>query len=139
MTKTQSSIKGLGEIALRVENLDEMQKFYEQVIGLPLMQRFAKSAFFKIADGFAGHTQILALFDRADTENYTGLDSEKTTVDHIAFAISLADFEAEVRRLEQHGLQVDTAEHAWVHWRSLYVNDPEGNLVEFVCYDVDVV
>jgi len=40
--------------------------------------------------------------------------------------------------LEQHGLQVDSAEHAWVHWRSLYVNDPEGNRVEFVCYDDSV-
>jgi catechol 2,3-dioxygenase len=36
------------------------------------------------------------------------------------------------------GLQVETAEHAWVHWRSLYVSDPEGNQVELVCYDASV-
>ena len=30
-------VRGLGEIALRVNNLDTMQKFYEEVIGLPLM------------------------------------------------------------------------------------------------------
>ena len=138
MTKVQSRIKALGEIALRVEDLDNMQKFYEEVIGLPLMKRFDNSAFFKIADGFEGHTQILALFNRTDSANYSGLDAEKTTVDHIAFAISLDDFEPEKRRLEQRGLQVNTAEHAWVHWRSLYVNDPEGNCVEFVCYDDSV-
>ena len=138
MTKIQSPIRALGEIALRVEELDKMQNFYEQVIGLSLMNRFAKSAFFKIADGFEGHTQILALFDRTDSPNYTRLDVDKTTVDHIAFAVSLDDFDPEIRRLEQHGLQVDTAEHAWVHWRSLYVNDPEGNVVEFVCYDDSV-
>ncbi len=39
-----------------------------------------KSKFFKIADGFEGHTQILALFDRKDRPNYKGLDAEKTTV-----------------------------------------------------------
>ena len=138
MTKGQSSIRALGEIALHVEDLDKMQNFYEEVIGLPLMKRFANSAFFKIADGFEGHTQILALFDRTDSPTYTGLDAEKTTLDHIAFAISLDDFEPERRRLEQRGLQVDTAEHAWVHWRSLYVYDPEGNYVEFVCYDDNV-
>ncbi len=33
-------------------------------------------------------------------------------------------------RLEALGLQVETAQHAWVHWRSLYVTDPEGNQVE---------
>ena len=57
-------VRGLGEIAFRVNNLDAMQQFYEQVIGLPLMTRFPNSAFFKIADGYGGHTQVLALFDR---------------------------------------------------------------------------
>ena len=37
------------------------------------------------------------------------------------------------------GLVVTTAEHGWVHWRSLYVDDPEGNAVELVCYDASVV
>ena len=45
MTTEQSPIRALGEIALRVEDLDKMQKFYEEVIGLPLMKRFANSAF----------------------------------------------------------------------------------------------
>jgi catechol 2,3-dioxygenase-like lactoylglutathione lyase family enzyme len=45
---------GLGEIALRVNNLDAMQKFYEQVIGLPLRTRVANCAFFKIAGGLRG-------------------------------------------------------------------------------------
>jgi hypothetical protein len=50
-----------------------------------------------------------------------GLDPLKTSVDHIAFEISLADFAAEKDRLERLGLAVTTAEHSWVHWRSLYV------------------
>lgn len=131
-------IKGLGEIAFRVEDLDGMQRFYQEVIGLPLMRRFDTSAFFKIADGIEGHTQILALFDRQADANYTNIDPAKTTVDHIAFAISLADFDAECERLRSLGLSVRTTTHAWVKWRSLYVDDPEGNLVEFVCYDESI-
>jgi len=57
----RKSMRGLGEIALRVNNLDAMQKFYEEVIGLPLMARHTTSAFFKIAVGYGGHTQVLAL------------------------------------------------------------------------------
>jgi hypothetical protein len=30
---------------------------------------------------------------------------------------------------------VTTATHDWVQWRSLYVEDPDGNDVELVCYD----
>ncbi len=61
----RTSVRGLGEIALRVNNLDAMQRFYEEVIGLPLLTRVPNCAFFKIADGYGGHTQVLALFDRA--------------------------------------------------------------------------
>ena len=59
------AIRGLGEIALRVNNLDAMQKFYEKVIGLQLMTRVPNCAFFRIADGYGGDTQVLALFDRS--------------------------------------------------------------------------
>ncbi len=131
-------IKALGEIALRVTDLDAMQKFYEETIGLELMKRFPNSAFFRIAEGFGGHTQILALFDRTAEEGYRGLSTEKSPMDHIAFEIPLADFAAEKQRFEELGLRVKTAEHAWVHWRSLYVSDPEGNEVELVCYDESV-
>ena len=132
------AIKSLGEIAFRVDDLETMQKFYEEVIGLKLMKRFPQSAFFEVAQGYGGHTQVLALFDRSTAQDYPGLSSEKSTVDHIAFAISLADFDSEKERLEDLGMQVDTSEHSWVHWRSLYVTDPDGNLVELVCYDKSV-
>ncbi len=138
LKKERTAVFGIGEIALRVSNLDRMQKFYEEVIGLPLMTRIADCAFFKVADGYSGHTQVLALFDRSRTPGYRGTDTAKSTIDHIAFEISLADFAGERTRLETLGLQVETAEHAWVHWRSLYVADPEGNQVELVCYDESV-
>jgi len=136
---SHTPIKALGEIALRVNDLDAMQKFYEEIIGLALLKRFPKAAFLRIAEGFGGHTQILALFDRADAPGYQGISAVQSTIDHIAFTISLADFAAEKARLEQLGLSVTTAEHGWVHWRSLYVNDPEGNEVELVCYDASAM
>ncbi len=138
ITNVRASVRGLGEIALRVNNLDAMQKFYEEVIGLPLMTRVPNCAFFKIADGYGGHTQVLALFDRSASPSYSAPDAKTSTIDHIAFEIPLAEFETELKRLRALGLEVETAEHAWVHWRSLYAADPEGNRVEFVCYDSSV-
>ena len=135
---TTRKVKALGEIALRVDDLDAMQAFYENVIGLELMRRFPDCAFFKIADGCGGHTQILALFDRRNESGYSGLSGAKTTVDHLAFTIAREDFESERARLEALGCKLKFADHDWVHWRSLYVHDPEGNNVEFVCFDPTV-
>jgi len=136
--RERTAVRGIGEIALRVNNLGLMLKFYEEILGLPLIARVADYAFFKIADGYGGHTQVLALFDRSQTSGYSRTDAATTSIDHIAFEIALADFADERARLEALGLPVEIAEHAWAHWRSLYVTDPEGNQVELVCYDESV-
>jgi catechol-2,3-dioxygenase len=128
-SESRTTIGGLGEIALRINDLDAMQKFYEEVIRLPLMTRVRNCAFFRIANGY-GDTQVLALFDRSNSPGYWGTRATTSTIDHIAFEIRLSDFENELNRLRALGLQVETAEHSWVHWRSLYVTDPEGNQVE---------
>ena len=143
MEKTTTKIKALGEIALRVKNLDLMQEFYENILGLEVMKRFENIVFFKIAPGFESHIQGLALFDESlppdhKSRRFTELSAHTTSLHHIAFAISLADFSTEKERLEQLGLDVETQEHEWVHWRSLYIPDPEGNLIELVCYDMTV-
>lgn len=132
------AIKGLGEIAFRVADLDASQDFYERIVGLELMRRFPTIAFFRIAEGVGGHTQVLALFDRSESTNYSGLDPARTTVDHIAFGIDLADYVLEKARLEALGIPVTTREHEWAHWRSIFFNDPDGNTLELVCYDPSV-
>jgi catechol 2,3-dioxygenase len=131
----RTPIRGLGEIALRVRDLAAMRSFYEKIVGLEVLGTFPNSVFFRIADGVAGHTQVLALFDRSPLPAEEEPSSARTTLDHLAFGIAPADYAGERARLEGLGLSVRTAEHAWVHWRSLYVSDPEGNLVEWVCYD----
>jgi catechol 2,3-dioxygenase-like lactoylglutathione lyase family enzyme len=137
-SEKRTAVRGLGEVALRVNNLDAMQKFYEEAIGLPLMVRFPDCAFFKIANGYDGHTQVLALFDRSQSPDYRGPNATTSTIDHFAFEISPADFAGEKQRLEALGFRIQTAVHAWVHWRSIYITDPEGNEVELVCYDSNV-
>jgi catechol-2,3-dioxygenase len=125
-----SAVKALGEVALRVNNLEQMKRFYQEVLGFEILGEFPAAALLKIAPGYAGHTQVLGLFDRS-----VSVDQERTTVDHVAFTIGLPDYDSERKRLETLGLNVEIKEHAWVKWRSLYFHDPEGNLVELVCYD----
>jgi len=142
MNKSHRRIKGLGEVSIRVKDLDAMHKFYEDVVGLEVLRRDESFVFFKIAEGHGGHSQNLALFDatnRAFLETKSlQLSPERTTLHHIALNISLEDYESEKRRLEGLGLSVVATDHAWLHVRSLYFSDPEGNLLEFVCYDETV-
>lgn len=133
----ERAIRALGEVALRVKDLDRMQSFYERTVGLELMKRFPKSAFFRVAQGVGGHTQVFVLFDRSGDPESNGITAKATTLHHVAFTVLLKDFEAEKNRLAALGVPMFTDEHEWVHWRSFYVNDPEGNLVEWVCYDPD--
>jgi catechol-2,3-dioxygenase len=117
-------------VALRVNDLAAMRRFYEDILGLAPLGVFEHAVFYNLAPGYGGHTQVFVLFARG-----VPVSAQTTTVDHIAFTIDRNDFESERTRLEGLGLQVELADHAWVHWRSLYIRDPEGNEVELVCYD----
>jgi catechol-2,3-dioxygenase len=136
----KSPIRGLGEVALQVNDLDRMQTFYEDVVGLQLMRRFDHSSFFRIADGYGGHTQILALFDRVgEGDGYVVENGyQRPPLDHFAFEIRLDDYAAELERLASLGADPHTRVFDWTSWRSIFINDPEGNTVEWVCYDESV-
>ena len=139
MNKSDRRIKGLGEVSIRVKNLDAMQKFYKEVVGLEVLRRDESFVFFKIAEGYGGHTQNFALFAADETtflrNKSSELISENSTLHHIAFSIPLEDFDAEKSRLEGLGLTVEAVDHAWVHLHSMYFPDPEGNLIELLAYD----
>ncbi|WP_204247740.1 VOC family protein [Kiloniella litopenaei] len=57
-------VRALGEIAIRCRDKKAMTKFYEEVIGLEHLAGDVddRVTFFKIAEGFGGHTSVLALF-----------------------------------------------------------------------------
>jgi len=133
MNKSDRRVKGLGEVSIQVRDLDAMQKFYEEVVGLEVLRRDESFVFFKVAEGYGGHTQNLALFEASKT-----LNPQESTLHHIALNVALEDFETEKMRLEGLGLKIHATVHEWLHVRSLYFYDPEGNHLEFVAYDETV-
>ncbi len=142
MVNSERTIKGLGEASIRVNDLKGMQSFYEDVLGLEVLRQEEDYVFFKIAEGYGGHTQNLALFEAGNRifleDKSPTVNPQKSTLHHIAFNVALEDFESEKRRLEGLGIKVQATEHAWIHVRSLYFADPEGNTLEFVAYDESV-
>ncbi|HET8968198.1 MAG TPA: VOC family protein [Gaiellaceae bacterium] len=134
MSGSDRRIRGLGEVSIRVNDLAAMCAFYEDVVGLKVLRREESYVFFEIAEGYGGHSQNLALFDAGERT----LNSNQSTLHHIALNIDLEDHESELTRLRGLGLDVRSTEHSWLHVRSLYFHDPEGNTLELVCYDEQV-
>jgi catechol 2,3-dioxygenase-like lactoylglutathione lyase family enzyme len=133
--------RGVGEIVLRVRNLDAMVAFYQKALGLDLLKRFGDDiAFLRVADGYGGHTQIIGFFRREMPSNFKrrawrGHDTGQTTLHHFALEIPREDYDRALAHLAELGIETDTAVHAWIGWRSIYFRDPEENTVELVCFD----
>jgi catechol-2,3-dioxygenase len=137
-------IRALGETVLRVKDLQRVKRFYTDVIGLDVLREFDGIVFLKVSDGYGGHTQIIGLFLESLPVPFArdareAVHLEATSLHHFALEIDKKDFDAELARLKQLGVEVTTVEHRWCRWRSLYVHDPEGNILELVCYDEAIV
>ena len=127
------TVRALAELGLRVNDLQTMAAFYRDVIGLEIFRAHPEYVFFNVAELVEGHPQLLVLFDR-------GAESgpERSLLGHFAFLIDRGDYESKKERLKSHGLSVHPKVFPDFHWRSLFFDDPEGNRVEFVCYDPSV-
>jgi catechol 2,3-dioxygenase-like lactoylglutathione lyase family enzyme len=139
--KEPFTVLGIGEVVLRVADMDTMLQFYTGTLGLQLLRRFEDEvAFMKIAEGAAGQVQTLTLFNRRKHSNFDdkpwpGWDAGRSTLHHIALTVTVPDYEAMKAFVQQQRIPHNIAVHTWIGWRSIFLSDPEGNTVELVCYD----
>jgi len=137
--------RALGEIAIRCADMNAMVAFYETVIGLERLHGDYNSAivFFRIAEGFGGHTQVLALFHHSVSLR-PGLHPSGTArpvtgagsaLHHIALSLPFEEQDAVLRWYDEIGQPYRIEEFGWIGWRGVFTEDPEGNTVELVAYD----
>ncbi|MEM7507202.1 MAG: VOC family protein [Pseudomonadota bacterium] len=138
-------VRALGEIAIRCADMDAMEAFYAEVIGLKkLADRDTGITFFRIAEGHSGHTAVLALFGpgagRPDLHQVTEEAPQtgaRSSLHHLALSLGWEEHEAAIRWYERIG-QPHRIEHFdWIGWRGLFTEDPEGNTVELVAAKPD--
>ena len=144
MNKTNRSITGMAEVALRVHDLDRMRRFYEQVIGLEVLREVKESKGTIVFYAVGAENDHLALFEEKWVDWFTRdkspqIDPKLTTLSHFAIRIALDDFDSEKNRIEQLGIEiVHSNTSSWLHCRMFYFFDPEGNLIEFNSHDESV-
>jgi catechol 2,3-dioxygenase-like lactoylglutathione lyase family enzyme len=135
--------KLIGEIVLRTPNMQKMAAFYRDVVELEPFKAMGTMQFFKVSAGFKGQAQAIGLFELGevsdvDDTTFAGHDVRKTPFHHFAFIIDHKDYEHEFKRISAFGYELRTMEHALTQSRSFYLYDPDGNTVEFVCYDPSI-
>ena len=132
MSRPPFQARDLGEVAIRCRDLAAMTAFYRDVVGLEIIEgNYVESiVFLKVADGFAGHTQVVALFSAVDDEDPVG--GPGSSLHHLALNVQPEELAPAEAWYRAKGLEPWTAHHAWVGWDSVYVKDPEGNTVELV-------
>jgi catechol 2,3-dioxygenase len=136
---------GVGEVVVRVADLQRSVSFYRDVLGFELIRILHDAlAFMRVANGVEGHTQIIGLFcsewpPNRDGKTWDGCSPRQSTLHHFAIEISLRRYQGVLDYLIQQGLNPNTRTHPWIGWRSIYISDPDDNTVEFVCYDASVL
>ncbi len=116
----------IGHVHLKVSDLDRALRFYRDVLGFSLMQRFGSQAAFLSAGGYHHHLGLNtweSAGGRPPPRGHTGLY-------HVAILyptrVELADA---LRRVVTAGLQLDGAADHGVS-EALYLHDPDGNGIE---------
>ena len=108
-------------------------RFYREIVGLPTQYPLDASG--PYAEFELGGEKYLGLFDRAQMLEAVGrpTDAEREPDDHALLCISVEDVDEEARRLQGLGIELVAAPADHEPWgmRTVYVRDPEGNLVEF--------
>ena len=98
--------------------------------------------FFKIAEGNAGHHQTLALVHKenptAFEEKLNDINSKNSSLHHFALEIAKEDYDIFLLKCEELNLESTTEVFPWIKWKSVFIKDPENNIIEFVCYDENI-
>jgi catechol 2,3-dioxygenase-like lactoylglutathione lyase family enzyme len=148
MTDRGFTVRALGEIAIRCIDHPAMVAFYRDVIGLRPMRdpQDAPIVFFRIAEGFEGHTAVLALF-RHDIAAAGGTRAAAvppvagpgSSLHHIALSVDFAAQDAVMAWYDRQGITCRVQNFGWVGWRGVFARDPEGNTVELVAFDASLL
>ena len=120
---------GVSELVLEVQDLEASEAFYAGLLGLPVVERWAKREAIWV---MAGDRTRIGLW-----RPQVGLAGGRGGAHvHFAMHIAEADYDAVVARLRADGAPVEEISFGTTHGRAAYLTDPDGHVVELWTWDV---
>jgi catechol-2,3-dioxygenase len=124
-------IVGISEIVLWSADKERSLRFYRDLLGLEVISPpTLPNVFLKVGEGNAGIPQMVVLVPK--TEEVKARPSGYQ-LHHMAFELPEADFDAQHAALVAAGYAPRGGKHPVLASRTMYVDDPDGNEVEFIC------
>jgi glyoxylase I family protein len=121
-------VAGLDHLVLRVADLDRAIKFYGEVLGCHVERRLDEPKLVQLRAGTSMIDLVPAGAAQPAAEAAAGRN-----LDHFAVRIATFDFPALAAHLERHGIAVGEVRRRYGaegYGSSLYITDPDGNVVE---------
>ena len=122
---------GVSELVLEVDDLERSERFYADVFGMPVVERWtAREAVWLMA----GERTRIGLWQGPQVGLAGGRGGAHV---HYAMHIPPERYDAAVAALSERGIAVE--EHRFPSYddsRAVYVSDPDGNVVELWTFDV---
>jgi catechol-2,3-dioxygenase len=124
-------VVGISEIVLWTADKERSLQFYRDLLGLEVISPPAlPNVFLKLAEGHAGIPQMIVLVPKSDTVK---AQPSGYQLHHLALEVPAEQFEAQHAALLAAGYTPRGGKHPVLASRTMYVDDPDGNEVEFIC------
>ena len=123
-------VSGVSELVLEVVDLDAAERFYADVLGFPVVERWPRREAVWV---MAGDRTRIGLW-----RPQVGLAGGRGGIHvHYALQINEADFDQAGARIRAKGYETEVVRFTEDdRGRALYVTDPDGNVVEFWTWNV---
>jgi catechol 2,3-dioxygenase len=126
-------IRGLAEVVLFVQDLEESLAFYRDLLGLKVISPPDLSAVFLMAgEPRDGVPQQIVLVPRPAEARSAANTKAEHDLHHIGLEVAPEDLEAERDRIVQRGIPIRSGKHPFLPLEAFYIDDPDGNEVEIV-------
>jgi catechol-2,3-dioxygenase len=124
-------VVGISEIVLWTADQGRALQFYRDLLGLEVISSPAlKNVFLQVGTGHAGIPQMIVLVPKpADI----AAQPRGYQLHHMALELPEDAFDAQHAALVAAGYQPRPGQHPVLASRTMYVDDPDGNEVEFIC------
>ena len=125
------TVVGIAEIVLWTSDQQRALQFYRDLLGLEVISPPSlPNVFLKVGEGSAGIPQMIVLVPKSEEVK---LKPSGYQLHHLALSLPEDQFEAQHAALTAAGYQPRGGKHPVLASRTMYVDDPDGNEVEFIC------